>query len=305
VDALEHALKVASAHVKDTLTRARRIATTITTAPAAPGFMGAGHEAVAVVSPGAFAMSDPFILLMDDRMDLGDRPAGGPHPHAGFETVTLVIEGTIRDRDEGLLHAGDAVWMTAGRGIIHNEDVRILGRTRVLQLWLTLPKRDRWTAPGFQEIRLASLPVRRDNGAEVRLYSGRSGPEQSPTRNHVPVTLADITLASGAVIEQDLPASYHGFVYVLDGSAAVGDGTVVLTKGQVGWLDRPQEDLPGSLRVLGGTDGARLVLYAGEPQGDAIVASGPFIADTEADIRRLFADYRAGRFVRMSELSRA
>lgn len=91
------------------MTRARRIAKTITTALPAPGFMGAGHEAVAVVSPDAFSMSDPFILLINDRRDLGDRPAGGAHPHAGFETVTLIVEGTMRDRDEGLLHTGDAV----------------------------------------------------------------------------------------------------------------------------------------------------------------------------------------------------
>jgi len=266
--------------------------------------MGAGHEAVAVVSPDAFPINDPFILLMDDRMDLGDRVAGGAHPHAGIETVTLVIEGAIRDRDEGVLHAGDAVWMTAGRGIIHNEESRTQGRTRILQLWVTLPKRDRWTAPGFQEIRLDSLPVRREGGAEVRLYSGRSGSQQSPTRNHVPVTLADITLPPGTVVEQDLPASYNGFLYVLDGSAAVGDPTVVLTAGQVGWLDRPTEDQPSIVLISGGTSGARLVLYAGEPQGDAIVASGPFVADTEADIRRLFAESRAGRFARMSQLAR-
>ncbi len=216
------------------MARARHIARTITTAPPAPGFMGAGHEAVAVVAPEAFSMSDPFIMLMDDRMDLGDRPAGGAHPHAGFETVTLVVEGAIRDRDEGLLHAGDAAWMTAGRGIIHNEDVRTQGRTRILQLWLTPPKQERWTAPGFQEIHLDSLPVRREDGAEVRLYSGRSGPTRSQTRNHVPVTFADITLAPGTVVEQDLPASYNGFLYVLDGAVVVGDAAVALAKGQVG-----------------------------------------------------------------------
>jgi redox-sensitive bicupin YhaK (pirin superfamily) len=285
------------------MTRARRIARTITTAPPAPGFIGAGHEAVTVVSPDTFSMSDPFILLMDDRVDIGDRPAGGAHPHAGFETVTLVLEGTLRDRDEGLLQAGDAVWMTAGRGIIHNEDVRTQGRTRILQLWLTLPKRDRWTAPGFEEIRLDTLPVRREDGAVVRLYSGRSGPAHSPTRNHVPVTLADISLESGSAVEQDLPASYNGFVYVLEGSASVGDPAVTLTAGQVGWLDRPSDDGSSILRVSAHRGGARLVLYAGEPQGDAIVASGPFIGDTDADIRRLFAEYRAGRFTRLSELA--
>jgi len=282
---------------------ARRIVRTITTDPPAPGFIGAGHTAVAVVPPGAFPDTDPFILLMDDRLDLDDRPAGGAHPHAGFETVTLVLEGTIRDRDEGLLQAGDAVWMTAGRGIIHNEEVRTVGPTRILQLWLTLPRRDRWTAPGVQEIHRDALPVRREAGVEVRVYSGRSGDAQATTRNHVPVTLADLTLAAGAAFEQELPASYNGFVYVLDGAASAGESATQLAKGQVGWLDRPSVEGPSVLRLTASPEGARLVLYAGEPQGDAIVSSGPFVADTEADIRRLFAEYRAGGFARMSELA--
>ena len=130
-----------------------RIARVITVPPLAPGFIGPGHLAAQVVSPEDFFLNDPFIMLADDNLDIGDRQAGGPHPHAGFETVTLVLDGVIYDRDEGgVIKAGEVQWMTAGRGIIHSEHVMTKGKVRVLQLWLTLPKNQRWTTPGFQEI---------------------------------------------------------------------------------------------------------------------------------------------------------
>ena len=119
----------------------------------APGFVGPGHLAAAVVSTENFEMKDPFILLMDNRLDIGNRPVGGSHLHAGFETVTLILDGAIYDRAEGgTLNAGEVQWMTAGSGVIHNEDVKTKGRVRLLRLWLTLPKNKRWTAPGFQAI---------------------------------------------------------------------------------------------------------------------------------------------------------
>src|SRR3954468_24756340 len=160
------------------------------------GFLGEGHTAVQVIRPEHFERNDPFILLMDDHVHLsGHRPAGGPHPHAGFETVTLVLKGRLRyqDRDgEGFLEAGDVQWMTAGRGVIHSETIDRAVDLRILQLWLTLPKKDRWVCPASQDIRGASVPVRREPGAELKLYSGSSRGLKSSTRNHVPVTLADI-----------------------------------------------------------------------------------------------------------------
>ncbi len=282
----------------------RRIARTITPSPPAPGFIGEGHLAVMVVSPDEFASNDPFILLADDRLELRDgQPAGGPHPHAGFETVTFMLEGSIHDRDEGVLEAGDVQWMTAGRGIIHGESMLPQGRTRLLQLWLTLPKGQRHAAPGFRNIRRDSVPVRLEPGAEVRVYSGSSGNHQGPARNHVPVTLVDIRLEPGATLEQDLPSSYNGFLYVLDGSTYAGEEETLLEVGQVGWLDQPKDDGWSTLRISSGARGARLVLYAGQPQNDRIIVQGPFVADSREDIARLYHEYRDGRFQRLSELT--
>ena len=288
---------------KDTMTQ-RRIARTVTLAPPAPGFIGEGHTAVMVVSPDPFASNDPFILLADDRLELRDgQPAGGPHPHAGFETVTFMLEGSLHDRDEGVLEAGDMQWMTAGRGIIHGESVVPQGRTRLLQLWLTLPKIERDAPPGFVNIRRDAVPVRREPGVEVRVYSGSSEGHRASTRNHVPVTIADIRLEPGATLDQDLPSSYNGFLYVIDGSVHAGPDETRLATGQVGWLDRPRNDGPSALRIASAAGSARLVLYAGQPQNDRIIVHGPFVADSREDIVRLYQEYRDGRFPRLSELA--
>jgi len=285
------------------MSQQRSISRVVNVPPAAPGFVGPGHLAAPVVSPENFEMNDPFILLMDDHLDIGDRPVGGPHPHAGFETVTLILDGAIFDRDEGgTLNAGEMQWMTAGNGIIHSEDVRTKGKVRLLQLWLTLPKNKRWIAPDFQTINVNDVPVRREKGAAIRVYSGSSAGLQSGTRNHVPVTIVEINLEPNASAELDIPASYNGFAFVIDGSVRIGD--TELNTGQVGWLDRWTDVGTSVLRVVAGESRARLVLYAGQPQGDPIVSYGPFIGDSKQDIARLFAEYQSGRFPRLSELKK-
>ena len=285
------------------MSQQRGISRVVDVPPAAPGFVGPGHLAAPVVSPENFEMTDPFILLMDDHLDIGNRPIGGPHPHAGFETVTLILDGAIYDRDEGgALNAGEVQWMTAGSGVIHNEDVKTKGKMRLLQLWLTLPKKERWTEPGFQVVHSDSIPVRHESGAEIRVYSGSSGSLRSGTRNYVPVTMVEINLERGASAEQEVPVSYNGFAFVIGGSVLIGETT--LNTGQVGWLDRPTDNDASVVRVVAGESGARLILYAGQPQGDPIVSYGPFIGDTKQDIARLFAEYQAGQFPRLSELKK-
>ncbi|MFL5527956.1 MAG: pirin family protein [Gemmatimonadaceae bacterium] len=283
----------------------RGIGRVVTTPPPSPGFIGEGHTAVQVVNPTDFARNDPFILLMDDRIDLEPgREAGGAHPHGGFETVTFVVEGELRDRDEGTLRAGDMLWMTAGSGVIHNEHVVPLGKSRILQLWLTLTRSARWSAPRFEYIAGDGEPVRREPGVEARVYSGSSGSARATTHNYVPVTLVDIRLGPGAQFVQDLPDSYNGFVYVLDGVAYIGADRTRLAAGQVGWLaDGERGSSTSSVSVTGGSDGARLILYAGERQGVPIVQHGPFVGESRADIVRLSELYTTGKMPRISELA--
>ena len=284
----------------------RRISRVHNVPQLAPGFVGPGHLAAPVIAPEDFAFTDPFIALMDDHLDIGDRPVGGPHPHAGFETVTLLLQGSVYDRDEGgLIKAGEVQWMTAGRGIIHGENVGAKGKVRLLQLWLTLPKADRWTEPGFQTIHTDAVPVRRENGAEVRIYSGGSGSLRSKTRNHVPVTITEITLEPKASIDQEIPSSYNGFVFTLGGSIEAGADSTPIKTGQTGWLDRPTVDGASLLRVTASEEGAHLVFYAGQPQGDPIVSYGPFIGDSKQDIVRLYTEFQSGQFASLKELVKA
>lgn len=284
----------------------REIERVVTTPPPSPGFIGEGHTAVPVVSPADFARTDPFIVLMDDRIDLKPgQPAGAAHPHGGFETVTFVVEGELRDRDEGTLKTGDILWMTAGSGVIHNEDVVPLGRSRILQLWLTLPRSSRWSAPRFEYISRDAAPVRTEPGVEARVYSGSSGAARATTHNYVPVTLVDVRLQPAARFEQELPNSYNGFIYVLEGAVTAGSANTRLVAGQVGWLAEPvgDEQDHGSLILTAESRGARAILYAGERQRIPIVQHGPFVGESRNDIVRLSQLYMSGKMPRISELT--
>lgn len=281
------------------LARRRRLAAPST------GFLGPGHTAIEVIGPGDLASSDPFVLLMDDRVAFADgQKIGEAHPHAGLETVTFAIEGEMFDRDEGVLSAGDVVWMTAGRGIVHSEHVYSRGLpTRILQLWVTLPERERAAPPRFEIVRGASVPVHRGPGVEARLYSGTTQGLRSPTLNHVPVTLVDIRLEPHAQLTQELPATHDGFLYPLEGAVGVGGSDELLGVGEIGWLDRRDEGGATHLTLRAGADGARVVLYAGARQGGPIVQHGPFVAGSREAIAQMFYDYRLGRFTPMSALS--
>jgi quercetin 2,3-dioxygenase len=262
------------------------------------GQFGPDHRVVEVITPDQWAHADPFILLMDDRID--GKLIGGPHPHAGFETVTFVVDGEI-GAESGTgerLAPGDVEWTTAGSGMVHGS-AGVEGKLRILQLWLTLPKNDRWTEPDHQLVRAADAPVRREPGAVVRVYSGATGSLTSSTKNRVPVTLVEVELAPSASVEQAIPLSYSGFLYVLEGRARVGAREHPITTGQVGWLDRRTETGDGSLRISNAGEGTlRLLLYAGARQNTPIVSYGPFIGDTPEDIVRSFESYRAGTFRR-------
>jgi quercetin 2,3-dioxygenase len=282
------------------------LARVVTLPPPSPGFIGEGHMAIHVIEAREFARNDPFILLADDRLDLPrGRRAGGAHPHAGFEIVTFVVEGELRDRDEGLLRAGDVAWMTAGTGVIHSEDIEPLGTARILQLWVTSPSASRWVDPQFERVAREDVPVRREPGVEARVYSGTSGPMRAESRTHLPLTMVDIRLAPDAVFDQELPGSYNGFLYLLEGELAAGRTVPErLAVGQIGWLDRVDSASSTNVHLVAEDSGARVVLYAGERQDVPIVTHGPFVGETRADLVRVSQAYAQGRMPRISELGR-
>lgn len=268
----------------------------ITANPPQPGFLGEGHIATAVVDGSRFSETDPFIFLMDDKLNLpGGEPVGGPHPHAGFETVTFILEGNPPHWKEGSVEI-----MTAGKGIVHTEEISAKTDARILQLWLALPPEKRWTEPFFQEILLEDVPVLKTDDYEIRVYSGSSNGITSPMENQTPFTLVDVKMNEKSEFVQELPASYNGFIYVVKGSVSVGDRKI--ENGQTAWFDRPEEK--GNTEVVFNTSGesTRFILYAALPHHVPIVSHGPFIADTEDDIRRLYREFRQGKMPHLRDL---
>lgn len=266
------------------------------------GFLGKGHTAIPVIDGQHFEHTDPFILLMDDQLDLpGDQSVGGAHPHAGFETVTLVLEGDANSQSK-TLQTGGLEWMTAGSGIVHTEEIDTQVKMRILQLWLVLPKEKRWAQPKWQELHLQNVPIKKDGATEIRVYSGTSLGMTAPTQNETPITIVDFKLAADYKLAQELPASYNGFIYVIEGNVEAGEGNTLIEKGQVAWLEKTGQEGDSVLRLKGGANGARFVLYAGAPQGAPIVSHGPFIGDTKEDIIRLYSEYRQGKMGHVRDL---
>jgi quercetin 2,3-dioxygenase len=258
-----------------------------------PGFLGAGHTARPVIA-GGFTNTDPFIFLMDDWLDKkDDEPVGGPHPHAGFETVSLLLEGEIGD-EEHKMKDGDFQIMTAGSGIIHTETISKKLKIRLLQLWLNLPKKDRWATPRVQNLPLKHVPTSSEKGVTVKLYSGALAGLTSPVQNYSPMIVADITINARVSTVLKLPANYNTFLYIIEGDVKVGNQAKQLSTDEVGWLNLLVEG-ESELNLKAGEAGVRFVLYAGKPTGDNIVSHGPFIADTNEDIQRLYQEYRRGK----------
>jgi quercetin 2,3-dioxygenase len=269
-----------------------------------PGFLGAGHIARALIE-GDFTGTDPFILLMDDMLDKkDDHPAGGPHPHAGFETVTLLLEGELGDNKNGM-KAGDLEMMTAGSGIIHTETITKKTRLRILQLWLTLSKEERWTAPRIQSLSSDHVHKTYLDGLDIKLYSGSLAGLSSPVKNHTPVIISDITAKANALAKLNLPASFTTFLYVLEGTVFIGEDKKPLGQNEVGWLNRFDSAGESELLISAFEGEARFVLYSGEPQGDPIVSHGPFIGDTTEDISRLYREFRAGKMKHITAVTDA
>jgi len=246
---------------------------------------------------GDFAATDPFLALMEDWFPRG---VFGKHPHRGIETVTYVLDGRIDHYDnqgnKGTILPGDAQWMTAGRGLIHNEVPSEGGTVHSLQLWVNLPAADKMTEPRYQDLVAGEMPVRREPGAEVIVFSGSSSGVVAPTRNFVPVTMVELRLQPGAAIRQDLPADYNALVVILEGNGAIGVDRQAVVAGDVAWLDRDPAAPSSDVGIAATDKPLRALLYGGRPLNEPVVSRGPFVMNTEEEIEQAYADYRSGRF---------
>ena len=245
---------------------------------------------------------DPFLMLdYVDSPDASDYLAGfPPHPHRGFETVTYMLDGRMRHKDnhgnEGLLTPGSVQWMTAGRGLVHSEmPEQESGRMRGFQLWVNLPAKDKMTAPRYQEFAPDRIPVLRPApGVEVKLIAGRVGDTVGPIVQPATDPLyLDVTLESATAWTYTLPEGQNAFAYVFEGAVTVGGGEDArpLEAGQMGVLGGG-----GALSLHAGHDGARLILVAGTPLREPVARHGPFVMNTRQELMQAFVDYQEGRF---------
>lgn len=280
-------------------THPRSVARVITGMPASDG---AGVRLNRVIGQPALEDLDPFLLLDEFGSEAAaDYIAGFPdHPHRGFETVTYMLDGRMRHGDNkgnvGLLGPGSVQWMTAGRGIVHSEmPEQEEGLMRGFQLWVNLPAKDKMTDPRYQDIPPEQIPVvAAGNGAEVVAIAGRVGAvEGAVDTGDTEPTYLDVHLAAGGSFDQPVPADHNAVVYVYEGQATIGEGPQAhaLEKGQLGILHNGDR-----VHVAAGDTPARLLLLAGKPIGEPIARHGPFVMNTQAELRQAVDDYMAGRF---------
>jgi redox-sensitive bicupin YhaK (pirin superfamily) len=260
---------------------------------------GAGVRMTRVIGTPGFDSFDPFLLLDEFKSDNpNDYLAGFPdHPHRGFETVTYMLAGRMRHGDnqgnEGLLGPGSVQWMTAGRGIVHSEfPEQQEGLMWGFQLWVNLPRTDKMTAPRYQDIQAEHIPeVDLGPGARARVLVGTVNGVTGPVTNVAtdPVYF-DLHLDAGASYSAELPAGHNVFAYVYAGEARIGAAGTSIARGELA-LTSPGTTLP----VTAGADGARLIVVGGRPLGEPVARYGPFVMNTQEEIRQAFADYQAGR----------
>lgn len=260
---------------------------------------GAGVQLVRVIGTHVLPQLDPFLMLDHfSSDDPDDYIAGFPsHPHRGFETVTYLLAGHMRHRDnaghEGVIEAGGVQWMTAGRGIIHSEmPEQENGLMSGFQLWINLPASHKMIAPRYQELGADAIPLeRRGDAVEVRVIAGTT---EQGTRGPIKelitdVLYFDVTLHRDAAYSEPLPSGYNAMVYVIEGSVEVegqsvgSDTLAVLGSGE-------------RLHVRGQGERSRFLLLAGQPLQEPIARHGPFVMNTDEEIRQAFHDYQSGRF---------
>lgn len=255
----------------------------------------------------AFQGSDPFVLLdyaAEEQFSPNPgAPRGvGPHPHKGFETVTIAYQGEVAHRDSsgggGTIQTGDVQWMTAGRGIVHDEfHSREFsekgGLFEMVQLWVNLPAKDKDTPAAYQPIRKEEIPVLvlPDDAGSVRLIAGSYQGEQGPAKTFTEMNVWDVVLHANASTVFTLPATHNLSLAILRGEVRINEGE----NAQAGALVRFQ--MGGeTLELQAGENGATILLLSGVPLNEPVVGYGPFVMNSMDEIRQAFADYERGKF---------
>jgi redox-sensitive bicupin YhaK (pirin superfamily) len=251
------------------------------------------------------AQLSPFLLLDyagPQRFEPGKQPRGvGQHPHRGFETVTIVYDGEVAHRDStgsgGTIGPGDVQWMTAAAGILHEEFhspgfTRSGGMLEMVQLWVNLPAKDKMAAPRYQNLLAHDIPAIElpDGAGRLRVIAGEYEGRRGPAHTFTPIDVWDVRSKQGRDISFSMPAGRTLVLVVLRGDVLV-NGARGAGDAQYVTFDRAAGDVSIAAR-----SDAKLLLLAGEPIDEPIVAHGPFVMNSEQQIRQAISDFNSGRF---------
>ena len=257
---------------------------------------GAGVSLLRVVGTPQIDYLDPFLMLDEFKNDdPGAYVAGFPeHPHRGFETVSYMKQGRMRHRDsagnEGVIEDGGVQWMTAGSGIIHSEmPEQTEGLLWGYQLWVNLPAEYKMTAPRYQDIQKDGIPEVISDDLHVRIMAGEYQGVAGASQTLWPVEYMDVMIKPGAEFTHDIPDDHNVMVFVYEGEMQCQDKAIGTH--QLGVFDQQ-----GLLRLTAGNAKAGCLVMAAKPIGEPVAKMGPFVMNTEAEIRQAVMDYRAGRF---------
>ena len=292
----------------DPTVASERAVLSVTSAPR--GFEGEGFPVRRAFAGVDLGTLDPFIHLdqMGEVEYAPGEPKGTPwHPHRGFETVTYMMDGTFEHADSngggGVITNGDTQWMTAGAGILHIEKppealVVSGGLFHGIQLWVNLPKTQKWSPPRYQDIRAGEvgLLASADGGVLVRVIAGEVAGHSGPGSTYTPMTLVHATLGPEAELFMPWRADYNALVYVLAGRGTVGAERTPVETGRLAVLgagnalrvaaSRSQESRSPKLDVL---------ILGGRPIREPVAWAGPFVMNTRDEVMQAFADHQAGR----------
>ncbi|BBY39655.1 short-chain dehydrogenase [Mycobacterium mantenii] len=279
------------------------------------GYEGEGFPVVRAFAGVSAAALDPFVHM--DQMGAVEYAPGEPrgtdwHPHRGFETVTYMLDGKFAHQDShgggGLITDGATQWMTAGSGILHIETppaelVDRGGLFHGVQLWVNLPKKDKFAPPRYQALAGGdvALLASDDGGALIRIIAGEIAGHRGPGVTHTPITLAHATIENGARLNMPWPRDFNALVYVLSGSGYVGPVAHPIHEGQLAVLG-PGDRITVGARQVADSDHAPVrpaidvLLLGGRPIREPVFHYGPFVMNTRVELIEALEDYQAGRF---------
>lgn len=266
-----------------------------------PASDGDGVRLTRIVGSPEINMVDPFLLLDAFESDRIDDYIGGfpDHPHRGFETVTYLLAGRMRHKDnaghEGVIEPGGVQWMTAGRGIVHSEmPEQEKGLLQGFQLWVNLPAAAKMTAPAYQEFPASSIPTETlETGGAVKVIAGRTdNGTEGPVKNvYTDPLYLDVQLEPGETFHQSIPPSHGGFLYVIEGSVQVGQEGAALDARSLGVLGEGDQ-----LQFSSEKAGSRVLVIAGKCLNEPVARGGPFVMNTKQEVLQAFQDYQQGQF---------